>query len=96
VQYLRTWKWILLALSVSFCTATQAKLPERLSLDQGWLFHLGEVEQPTDTGHGMSYHNGKANGTWGTARPEVNVLVEAAPGQPSGLWGRVVLEPGQR
>jgi beta-galactosidase len=64
VQHLHTWKWILLALTVSFCTATQAKLPERLSLDQGWR--------------------------------DVNVLVEAAPGQPSGLWGSVVLEPGQR
>jgi beta-galactosidase len=30
----------------------------------------------------------------GGPRREVTVLVEAAPGQPSGLWGRVVLERG--
>ena len=30
----------------------------------------------------------------GAARRQVTVLVEAAPGQSSGVWGRVVLEPG--
>jgi beta-galactosidase len=30
----------------------------------------------------------------GAARREVTVLVEAQPGQPSGVWGRVVLERG--
>jgi beta-galactosidase len=32
----------------------------------------------------------------GEARRQVTVLVEAQPGQPSGLWGRVSLEPGAR
>ncbi|MGM9489289.1 beta-galactosidase GalA [Ideonella sp. YS5] len=40
---------------------------DRLSLDQGWLFHLGEVSAPPVKGHGMSYFNGKANGAGGAA-----------------------------
>lgn len=40
---------------------------ERLSLDAGWLFHLGDLPAPPIKGHGMSYHNGKANGTFGAA-----------------------------
>ena len=43
---------------------------ERLSLDQGWLFHLGDVQMPGVTGHGMSYQNGKANGGWGAAEAD--------------------------
>jgi len=43
---------------------------ERLSLDQGWLFHLGDVPMPVITGHGMSYQDGKANGAWGAASPD--------------------------
>lgn len=45
----------------------QAAGRERLSLDRGWLFHRGEVAMPVVKGHGMSYHNGKANGAWGAA-----------------------------
>ncbi|MFL6698745.1 MAG: beta-galactosidase GalA [Vitreoscilla sp.] len=40
---------------------------ERLSLDQGWLFHLGEVPTDPVRGHGSSYYNGKADGSWGAA-----------------------------
>ena len=57
---------VLLALLTLSCPA-QAAGRERLSLDQGWLFHLGEVPAPAVKGHGMSYHNGKANGAWGAA-----------------------------
>ena len=32
----------------------------------------------------------------GAARRELTVLVEAQPGQASGVWGRVVLQPGPR
>ncbi|RZL40594.1 MAG: glycoside hydrolase family 2 protein [Rubrivivax sp.] len=45
----------------------QAAGRERLSLDGGWLFHRGDVPMPVVKGHGMSYHNGKANGAWGAA-----------------------------
>jgi beta-galactosidase len=54
----------LLALATLNATAASR---ERLSLDQGWLFHRGDVPMPAVKGHGMSYHNGKANGTWGAA-----------------------------
>jgi beta-galactosidase len=56
----------LLAL-LTFATAALAVGRERLSLDAGWLFHLGEVATPPVKGHGMSYHNGKANGAQGAA-----------------------------
>ena len=45
----------------------QAAGHERLSLDAGWLFHRGDVPMPPIKGHGMSYHNGKANNGWGAA-----------------------------
>jgi beta-galactosidase len=52
-------------------TAGQAQAGERvtLSLDRGWLFHLGDVPVPEIRGHGMSYHNGKAGSGWGAAAP---------------------------
>lgn len=56
----------LLALVVLALPA-QAAGRERLSLDQGWLFHRGDVAVPPIKGHGPSYHNGKANGTPGAA-----------------------------
>ncbi|HET9646267.1 MAG TPA: beta-galactosidase GalA [Burkholderiaceae bacterium] len=40
---------------------------ERLSLDAGWLFHLGDVPATPVKGHGMSYFAGKANGAVGAA-----------------------------
>ena len=49
--------------------ASQAQAGERrtLSLDRGWMFHLGDVPMPEIRGHGMSYHNGKAGSGWGAA-----------------------------
>jgi beta-galactosidase len=55
----------LLALATFACPVLAAR--ERLSLDSDWLFHRGEVAAPPVKGHGMSYHNGKANGAWGAA-----------------------------
>jgi len=43
---------------------------ERLSLDRGWLFHLGDVPMPDIKGHGMSYANAKAGNAWGAAGTE--------------------------
>ena len=37
---------------------------ERLSLDEGWRFHRGDIPFPLITGHDNSYNNAKA----GTAR----------------------------
>src|SRR5687768_13818195 len=56
----------LLALLVLALPA-QAAGSERLSLDQGWLFHRGDVAVPPLKGHGASYHNGKTNGSPGAA-----------------------------
>jgi beta-galactosidase len=56
----------LLAL-LTFSSPSLAASRERLSLDQGWLFHLGEGPPTPVKGHGMSYQNGKANGGWGLA-----------------------------
>ena len=50
----------LLALATFACPVLAAR--ERLSLDSDWLFHRGEVAAPPVKGHGMSYHNGTANG----------------------------------
>ena len=43
---------------------------ERLSLDQGWRFHLGDIPFPVISGHGMSYSNAKAGRAWGAAAPD--------------------------
>ncbi|HJV64018.1 MAG TPA: beta-galactosidase, partial [Albitalea sp.] len=56
----------LLAGLLPACAAIAASR-ERLSLDAGWLFHLGEAPAPGIKGHGMSYNNGKANGAIGAA-----------------------------
>jgi beta-galactosidase len=42
---------------------------EKLSLDRGWLFHLGDVPFPVVTGHQTSYLNAKAGSTTGAAAP---------------------------
>jgi len=52
------------------CAQASAGERERLSLDQGWLFHLGEVPTYPVKGHGSSYYNGKADGSWGAARAD--------------------------
>ena len=47
----------------SACAGTR----ERLSLDAGWLFHLGDVVPPVAKGHGMSYGGAKAGNAGGAA-----------------------------
>jgi beta-galactosidase len=47
-----------------------AALRERLSLDRGWLFHLGDIPFPEIKGQGPSYENAKAGRAWGAAAPE--------------------------
>jgi beta-galactosidase len=43
---------------------------ERLSLDKGWRFHLGDIPFPVVTGHQPSYENAKAGKAWGAAAPD--------------------------
>jgi beta-galactosidase len=45
---------------------------ERLSLDHGWRFHLGDVPMPKIHGHDPSYQNAKAGRAWGAAAPDFN------------------------
>lgn len=65
----RLWSAILL---LTACMAAQAATPgrERLSLDRGWLFHLGDIVQPPIKGHGESYGNAKAGNAAGAAGTE--------------------------
>ncbi len=44
-------------------------LRERLSLDEGWRFHLGDIPMPVISGHMASYMNAKAGQAWGAADP---------------------------
>ncbi|MGM9486593.1 beta-galactosidase GalA [Ideonella sp. YS5] len=59
----------LLALVLALCAAGSgwAGQRERLSLDSGWLFHLGDVAAPAIKGHGMSYGSAKAGNAGGAA-----------------------------
>jgi beta-galactosidase len=43
---------------------------EKLSLDKGWRFNLGDIPFPVITGHEASYSNAKAGKAWGAAAPE--------------------------
>jgi beta-galactosidase len=62
---------LLLAACVQAQAATQAApLRERLSLDRGWLFHLGDIVQPPIVGHEESYSNAKAGSAGGAAGNE--------------------------
>ena len=45
---------------------------ERLSLDQGWRFHLGDVPMPDLKTHGDFYYNAKAGLARGAAAPNYN------------------------
>jgi len=60
----------MLCVLAACCAHATAGERERLSLDQGWLFHLGDMPTPPVKGHGSSYYNGKADGSWGAARAD--------------------------
>ena len=57
-------RWpVLLMLLGLVCNVARAEgeaVRERLSLDEGWLFHLGDIPMRTLVGHNMSYNNAKA------------------------------------
>lgn len=68
---------VLAAVIFSLAVKAQASSPasanegrEQLSLDRGWLFHLGDVPMPEVKGHGWSYANAKAGNAWGAAGTE--------------------------
>lgn len=57
---------LVVAMFAAACLA-HAGPRERLSLDEGWLFHRGEVPTPAIKGHGASYNHAKAGGAVGPA-----------------------------
>lgn len=56
--------------TVSAADEQSPALRQRLSLDQGWLFHLGDIPFPVIKGHEPSYSAAKAGKAWGAAAPE--------------------------
>jgi len=61
---LRLCSAVLLGLALLAAPA-MADSRERLSLNSGWLFHLGDVTGPPVKGHGMSYGSAKTGGVPG-------------------------------
>ena len=52
-------------------SAAEQQVPgQRLALDSGWRFHLGDIPMPEIKGHGPSYNNAKAGRAWGAAAPD--------------------------
>ena len=71
----RRWLGLLAAIGLiaNFAHAANTKVEdgrERLSLDRGWLFHLGDIVMPEVKGHGESYMNAKAGSAGGAAATE--------------------------
>jgi len=63
---------LLLACAALFATMQGARAaePERLSLDAGWRFLLGDVALPTIKGHGASYRSAQAGEAQGPANAD--------------------------
>jgi len=61
------WRRVLLMVLLAVASLAHANPRERLSLDQGWLFHKGDVPTPAIKGHGASYNSAKAGGVTGAA-----------------------------
>ncbi|MBI3728850.1 MAG: glycoside hydrolase family 2 protein [Burkholderiales bacterium] len=60
---------------ISFLSTTSAFAAsgrERLSLDRGWLFHLGDIPMPDIVGHSATYGNAKAGNAQGAAGTKYN------------------------
>lgn len=54
-------------------TAAEPAAPrERISLDDGWRFHLGDIPLPPLQGHGPTYNNAKAGSARGAAAVKFN------------------------
>ena len=62
--------FLLLSLAAASTALSQTYAAERLSLDKGWRFHVGDIPFPVITGHSMSYNNAKAGKAWGAAAPD--------------------------
>ncbi len=69
-RYVGAYLFALAAVSVLAVPASASSMRERLSLDQGWLFHEGEIPFPVISGHQDSYDSAKAGSSSGAASPE--------------------------
>jgi beta-galactosidase len=58
------------SLSIAESWPPSASARERLSLDRGWLFHLGDIPFPIIKGMHPTYENAKAGRAWGAAAPD--------------------------
>ena len=68
------WSFGCFGLLPTLCNSQAADLPapaaagrERLSLERGWRFNLGDIPFPIVTGHAASYNNAKAGSAGGAA-----------------------------
>lgn len=59
-------------LPASLGAAGDSSPRQRISLDEGWRFHLGDIPFPVITGHGPSYDHAKAGNAPGAASPKFN------------------------
>jgi beta-galactosidase len=57
-------------MTISENNTSRQTLRERLSLDLGWRFHLGDIPMPEMKGHAYSYMNAKAGTAWGASAPD--------------------------
>jgi len=65
-------KFIVLSLLLAWGSA-RAEMPrERITLDYGWKFHLGDIPFPVVTGHNASYSHAKAGTANGAAAIDFN------------------------
>jgi len=69
-------RWLVLVLTcfalanIAYADTSPNQGRERLSLDRGWLFHLGDIPVPDIKGHEPSYANAKAGNAPGAAARE--------------------------
>jgi beta-galactosidase len=57
-------------MTISENNTSRQTLRERLSLDLGWRFHLGDIPMPELRGHDANYMNAKAGTAWGASAPD--------------------------
>lgn len=63
------WTLVCCMLPFTFSAQEHVTEPVKLSLDEGWRFHEGDIPFPEIKGHGASYANAKAGRSWGAAAP---------------------------
>lgn len=63
-KFITGFQVVVLLMIYSATSFAQNKISERLSLNKGWRFHLGDVPFPEIKGHDMSYANAKAGRAW--------------------------------